>query len=133
MASQQVLIKPQNVSKEVAVNHSGEINRLVLAVVSGLQADNLMRQLTQNGFYFTKVDSWGGMLQEPAVCLLVGVPAARLEKLLEVIRACCQPYRQYVPAQIAAQPDAVALSAMVEAQMGGAVVYTMIVERFAQL
>jgi len=110
---------------------SHPIDRLVILVVSGSQSDQLMRRLRRTQFYFTVIDSTGGMLQEPMVCLLLGIEQWRMTDLLEIVRQCCQPYMHYVPAQMHMPSDVSSLP-MVEAQVGGALVYTMNVERFVQ-
>ncbi len=107
------------------------IDRLVILVVSGSQSDQLMRRLRQEQFYFTIIDSTGGMLQEPMVCLLLGFQQRRMPALLDTVRQCCKPHTQYIPAQMHMPSDVRSLS-MVEAQVGGALVYAMDVEQFIQ-
>ena len=110
----------------------GSVNQLLVIIVSGLQADKLMKQLTQQGFYFTKIDSSGGMLQESMVCLLVGLNNQRVAELLDLIGECCQSYRQYIPTQMSISPDYGHVP-MIEAQVGGATIFSMNIERFEQI
>jgi uncharacterized protein YaaQ len=114
------------------MNSPDRVDRLVILVVSGSQADALMRRLRQERFYFTVIDSTGGMLQEPTVCLLLGFSQGRLPALLEIVRQNCQPRTLYVPAQMRMPGDMGNLP-MVEAQVGGALVYSLNVEQFVQL
>jgi len=107
------------------------VDRLVILVASGAQAEGLMRRLRQERLYFTVIDSTGGMLQEPTVCLLLGFDQARLPILLDIVRRNCQPHTQYVPAQMRMPGDLSGLP-MVEAQVGGALVYALGVEKFIQ-
>lgn len=116
---------------EKSMNSPRSIDRLVILVVSGSQSDQLMRRLRQTQFYFTVIDSTGGMLQEPMVCLLLGIGQTQMADLLDIVHQCCQPYTQYIPAQMHIPSDVSSLP-MVEAQVGGALVYTMNVERFVQ-
>jgi len=108
------------------------INQLVIAVVSGAQAGGLTQRLRAAGFYFTQLDSWGGLLEEPTVCLLIGLDAANRPALIDLIRQCCQVHRQYIPARLDASMLQVQ-PVMIEAEVGGAAVYTVAVERFVQL
>ncbi len=108
------------------------VDQLLFIIVNGLQADKLMKHLIQERFYFTKIDSSGGMLQEPTVCLLVGLKRERLQELNLILQADCRPYRQYIPTQMSMPADYTQVP-MIEAQMGGAVVYSMNVERFVQV
>ncbi len=109
-----------------------EIDQLVIVVVAGSQAGGLTQRLRGGGYYFTQLDSWGSLLEETTVCLLIGLNTTRLPALLAVIRECCQVHRQFIPARL----DASMLQTqpvMIEAEVGGAAVYTFAVERFVQL
>jgi len=108
------------------------IDLLVVLVVSGLQAPQLMDRLSKEQFYFTKLDSFGGVIQESTVCLLFGVNHTRLQLLQGLVNQFCQPVSQYIPAQMVNAPPEYLSMAMVEAKVGGAVLYTMNVERFEQ-
>ncbi len=108
------------------------INQLVIVVVSGVQAGGLMQKLRAAGYYFTQLDSWGGLLEEPTVCLLIGLDAQHRPALLDLIRQCCQVHRQYIPARLDASMLQVQ-PVMIEAEVGGAAIYTVAVERFAQI
>ena len=110
----------------------GVIDQLCVIIVSGSQAVPLMKHLIQNGFYYTIIDSSGGVIQEPMVCLLIGLDSSRLTPLLELVHQNCGPYRQFIPTQMNVQPG-YTQPTMIEAQMGGALVYSMCVERFIQI
>jgi uncharacterized protein YaaQ len=109
-----------------------EVNQLAFVIVSGRQADDLTQHLVQNGFYFTRIDSSGGILQEQTICLLIGFNLARMPVLTRLAEKYCQPYQEYIPAQINLAAGAPPFP-MIEAQSGGALIYTLDVERFAQL
>jgi uncharacterized protein YaaQ len=111
---------------------SGNIDQLAVLVLSGYQADDLMQHLVEARFYFTKIDSSGGLLNEPAVCLLIGFNQSRMPALLALVKKCCRPYTQYIPTQINSQSGYPSMS-MIEAQAGGALIYIINVERFEQL
>jgi uncharacterized protein YaaQ len=108
------------------------VSQLVLAHVAGSQAGELTDRLTRSGFYVTQIDSSGGILYEATVTLLVGLNEARLPQLLEHVRECCRMRRRYVPAQ-AETPLLEVQPMMIEAEVGGATVYVLDVERFVQL
>jgi uncharacterized protein YaaQ len=114
------------------MNSSQSIDRLVILVVIKSQADPLMRRLRQTRFHFTVIDSAGGLIQEPMVCLMLGFGQERLADLLDIVRRCCRPRTRYVPAQMHV-PSEVGNLPMFEAQVGGAMVYSMAVEQFIQL
>jgi uncharacterized protein YaaQ len=107
------------------------VNQLVIVVVSGRQADALMQALRSARFYFTKIDSSAIAFQEATVFLLIGLPSARSGALLGLIEEHCQPHQEYVPVQFTPPAGFPPLS-MIEARVGGALVYRVDVERFEQ-
>lgn len=109
-----------------------EINQLVIVVVSGAQAGGLTHRLRSANFYFTQLDSWGGLLEESTACILIGLNEARLTELKALIHECCQVHRQFIPARLDASMLQVQ-PVMIEAEVGGAAVYTFAVERFVQI
>jgi uncharacterized protein YaaQ len=110
----------------------GNIDRLAILVISGYQAEDLMQHLVEAHINFTKIDSSGGLLNEPAVCLLTGLNNARMPVLLALVKKWCHPFTQYIPTQINSQSGYPSMS-MIETQAGGALIYTLNVERFEQL
>lgn len=108
------------------------VDQLVIATVSGAQAGELTDALTRDGFYVTQVDSSGGILHEATVSLLIGLDQAHLSRLLEHIRERCHTRRRFIPAHVEA-PMLEIQPVMIEAEMGGATVYVLDVERFEQL
>jgi uncharacterized protein YaaQ len=106
------------------------IDQLVIAVVSSQDVGDLAQQLIRDGFYFTRVTSHGGLLSDEIVSLLVGINNSRHAALLDLIRRCCHTRVKYVPAidnsAFQGQP------LMIEAEVGGAIIYTCEVEQFVQ-
>ncbi len=108
------------------------VDQLVIVTVAGPQAGTLTTILTRDGFYVTQADSSGGILREATTWLLVGLDRARLPRLLEHIRECCPTRRQFIAAHAEA-PLLEVQPVMIEAEMGGATIYVLDVERFEQL
>ncbi len=111
---------------------STSLDRLVLLTFSDSQGDLLMKQLTQENFRFTVINTTGGLLQEAVVCLLVGFTHERMPLFLKIVRKYCRVHRKYIPTQGLMPMEQLNLP-MVEAQLGGATIYTMNVERFVQV
>ncbi len=107
------------------------VNQLVVVVVSGRQSEELMHELTKNHFYFTRIDSTGMVFQEPTVFLLIGLNNSRLGPLMSLIERICQPRQEYVPVQFN-PPAGFPPMSMIEARIGGALVYQVDIERFEQ-
>jgi uncharacterized protein YaaQ len=117
--------------KRVCMN-SSPLDRLVILTVFDSQADPLMKQLTLEGFHFTVINSTGGTMQEAVICLLVGFSHERMPVLLEIVRNNCHPYKKFIPTQ-GLMPGELVNIPMLEAQLGGALIYTMNIERFEQI
>jgi uncharacterized protein YaaQ len=110
-----------------------KVDVVVILVASGLQAPQLMDRLSKERFTYTKMDSFGGVIQESTICLLLGVNRARMQQLQDIVNEYCQPVSQYIPAHMVNAPPEYLSMAMVEAKVGGAVLYSMNVERFEQI
>ncbi len=107
------------------------VNQLVLVTVAGEQLGELTERLKQADFYFTQVDR-GGLFQEIPVSLLIGLDRASLPRLLAVVRETCRTRRRFIPTQ-AEVPWLEGVGMVIEAEVGGATIYALDVERFEQL
>lgn len=111
---------------------TGTVDKLVIATVSGSRADAVTNSLVEEGFYITQLDSSGGIMYESTVTLLIGLSQVHLPRLLEHLREHCRTRRRPIPVHV----DAYGLEAqpvMIEAEVGGANIYVLDVERFEQL
>jgi uncharacterized protein YaaQ len=107
------------------------VDKIYVVSVSGETVSSLREQLVQNGFYFTQIESSGGIIQKESVSLLIGINQARMGELQQLIQRVCKRRRTYVPART----ETVVLQThplMIEAELGGALVYSLDVERFEQ-
>ncbi len=108
------------------------VNRLVIVNVAGSQVGQLTQRLARDRFYVTEINSHWGFFYEATVTLLIGLEEKRLPQLLQHIRECCHTRSQFLPAHAEA-PFLEVQPVMIEAQVGGATVYVLAVERFEQL
>jgi uncharacterized protein YaaQ len=108
------------------------IDHLAILLVSGHQSSKLQDRLIEEGFALTEIDSFGGVLQEPTKCLLVGMNRDQMASLLEMVRQCCKPFRRFLPVQVGLS-EGLANLPMVEVQLGGAIIYLLNVERFERI
>lgn len=109
---------------------SDSVDQLVIATVAGAQVGVLTDRLLRDGFHVTQV-SRGSVFDELPVSLVVGLNHGRLPLLLDHVRECCHTRLRYLPSQFDA--STVPAMAMIEVEVGGAVVYVLPVERFEQL
>jgi uncharacterized protein YaaQ len=107
-------------------------DRLAILNISGAQESALFTHLTRAKFTFTVINSTGGMIAEPMVCLLVGFNNSRISTLLDIVRKNCRSYRKFIPAAGYMQGEMTSLPFM-EAELGGAQFFLMNVERFEQI
>jgi uncharacterized protein YaaQ len=107
------------------------VNQLIFLTAAASQVGDLTDRLTRDNFHFTHINQ-SGFFDEAAVSLLIGLDKARWPQLLEHVRAACHVRRHFIPANLEA-PPLVLQTTLVEAEVGGAVVYALDVERFEQL
>ncbi|HET7075973.1 MAG TPA: cyclic-di-AMP receptor [Chloroflexia bacterium] len=108
--------------------------KLVIVVIQGQDIGAVRRALPAAGFGMTEVDSLGGFLRENNVTLLIGTEESRLADLWRLLAENCLTRTEYIsPFQPAYGPGDVFLPRPVEVQVGGATVWVVDVERFANL
>lgn len=110
---------------------SNTVNLLVVVVVYGRQAEDLMQGLNRENIYFTKFESSEMVFQERIYCLMIGLNNARLSNLMGLVEHYCQPREEYVPVQLNLPANFPPMP-MIEARVGGALVYVVEIERFEQ-
>jgi uncharacterized protein YaaQ len=115
--------------RNAIVTQDEQTDRLVVVIASIEQSNQLSQELIQQDFYFTRVDNASGLIVDAAVCLLVGIPHDRMTRLTRLIKECCEPRVKFIPARLANQAMQIP-PVMIEAQVGGATVYTFEVEHF---
>jgi uncharacterized protein YaaQ len=113
------------------MSSSSTIDLLFIISVANEQAGELSQRLVRAGFYFTRVESSGGLLEKSTVSLLVGIPADRREALMKLVRACCSTRRTYITAR-SEQPLIQGQPLMIEAEISGATISVLEVDHFEQ-
>lgn len=108
------------------------VDQLAIITAFETQVSTLIERLTREGFYVTQVNTSGGLLYEARISLLVGLSHGRLPDLLTHLREDCETQVRFVSTAgegfvLASQPM------MLEAEVGGAMVYVLDVEHFEQL
>jgi uncharacterized protein YaaQ len=105
------------------------INLLAIIILEKEQFGELTRKLVANHFYFTEMDSSGAFLQRATSTLLVGINASRYDELVNLVQKCCKRRRIYIPANM--EPTLLQSNPlMVEAEVGGASIFAIEIERF---
>ena len=63
--------------------------KLITAILSKYDSDEVCKALTEGGFYFTKLASSGGFLSSGNTTVLIGVEAKKVKKCMSIIKAHC--------------------------------------------
>ncbi len=73
--------------------------KLVVAVVQKENSDAVVNAVMDAGYRLTRIDTAGGFLRRGNATLLIGVEASRLNDVLALIHANCQPRNEPDPIQ----------------------------------
>ncbi|HYH11717.1 MAG TPA: cyclic-di-AMP receptor [Thermomicrobiales bacterium] len=107
--------------------------KLVIAVVQGKDADDLLSALVAEGYRATQVNSSGGFLRESNVTLLIGVDDSDVPKVQRIIQENCHSRTHFVnPLMPIVEPGESLLPAPVEVPIGGATVFVVGIQRFVR-
>ena len=104
--------------------------KLLIIIVSDVDADALIQKLVERGYPATKVSSTGGFLRRGNVTVLSGVDGSDVENVLALVRQECQARTEFVPAQALPFPESILPAEPVQVRVGGAIVFVIPVERF---
>ena len=108
--------------------------KLVIAIVSTGDLDELLRRMSAKGYRATVVDQRGGFLRQGNVTLLVGVQEALVADVLKLIDGCCRTRQSYAnPAMPMVEPGEFFISQPVETVDGGAVCFVLNIERYERI
>lgn len=102
---------------------------LIIAIIQHRDLDELRRHLTEAGFSFTHVASYGGFLMESNDTLFIAVDEGQVEAVLGIIQECCHARTRYLsPISPMLETGGLFPPAPVEVQVGGAHVFVMPIE-----
>ncbi len=105
--------------------------KLILAIVNNEDVSRLTERLTEAGIRATRVASTGGFLRQGNTTFMMGVPAARVDEVLSIIRETCRRRTRYVnPLPPAAMGEEFITTHPLEVEVGGAIVFVLPIERF---
>jgi uncharacterized protein YaaQ len=112
---------------------NSNIDTLVIANIANEQIPLLIKELNKLRFYFTRIDSSGGLLYLSTSTLLIGIRKERYEKLMDLLHTYCKKQRTHIATQTQMethfQPSH---PIIIEAETGGASILTLVVEHFEQ-
>ncbi len=103
--------------------------KLLIVIASDADAEKLIDKLVARGYPATKVSSTGGFLRRGSATILSGIHAADVDVVMEIIRAECKSRVEMAPALAMPLPG-IYPTPPTELRVGGAIIFTLPVERF---
>ncbi|HEU0164555.1 MAG TPA: cyclic-di-AMP receptor [Thermomicrobiales bacterium] len=108
--------------------------KLVIAVVQGTDAEELLKAVTARGFRATQINSTGGFLRESNVTLMIGVQEEYVSEVRELVCQNCHSRTRFVnPLMPIIEPGEFYVPSPVEVLVGGATIFVVPVERYERL
>lgn len=105
--------------------------KLLIAVVEDDDAPKLIKALTENNYYSTKLASTGGFLLQGNTTLLIGVENDLVDPALEIIEKNCTRRKKILPHTPTEIPTAINIP--IEIEVGGATVFVVDAKEFHKL
>jgi NhaP-type Na+/H+ or K+/H+ antiporter/uncharacterized protein YaaQ len=107
-------------------NHA--IDRLMAAVIQEQDVENAISSLSKVGVLFTRLPSSGGFLGRHNTTLMIGLTHGQITAVVESLSQSCRKRVEYLPTMPEGLPGVVAVP--IPVTVGGATIFTFIVERF---
>jgi uncharacterized protein YaaQ len=100
--------------------------KLVMSIVNGDDAGQLVSALTGAGYRATTISTTGGFLRQGNATIFVGTEDDKVPHVLRLIRENCHTRRQFVnPLPPVMEPGEMYMPTPVEVQVGGATVFVL--------
>lgn len=105
--------------------------KMITAIISKKDTDEVCRALTEAGYYFTRMASSGGFLSWGNTTLLIGTGGDGVKPAIEVIRTHCSKRVENVQASMPLPSHSATVPA--EVVVGGATIFVTEVEQFEKI
>ena len=106
--------------------------KLVLAIINPDESGTVMKNLSKQGFYFTRLNTSGSLLKSGNVTLISAVEDEQLDDLINVYRKFSRQRTQTVT-PYADFSDLFTSGKPVEVNIGGATIMVLEISRFEKL
>lgn len=104
---------------------------LMIAVVQAQDAEAAEEAFLEGEFKVTRLPSTGGFLGRRNATLLIGLPCARIEEALEILRKICRERTEYIAVPLESAP--LPMPTPTPITIGGATVFILDIERFEEV
>ena len=102
--------------------------KMVFAILAQDDSGPVCANLSQRGFYSTKLATTGGFLQSDNVTLMIGVDDDKVQLVIDIIREYSHSRTEAVPALQSSDP-----SRPSHVVVGGATIFVVPVDRFEKV
>ncbi len=106
------------------------INRLMTAIIQEQDVENATDALGKLGVHITRLASTGGFLGRRNTTLLIGLSAGQEESIVRTLAQTCRRRVEYVATPIEGSP--LPFPSPTPITVGGAIIFTIDVERFVE-
>jgi uncharacterized protein YaaQ len=106
--------------------------KLIMAVVSSDDSNNLIKALTGEGYAVTKLATTGGFLSSSNTTLIIGIDDVKVDAVLKIIEEKSKKRKTVVPTS-ASYGVGVYTAFPTDIEVGGATVFVLNVERFEKI
>ena len=108
--------------------------KLVIAMVQDDDALDLVDEITEAVFSFTKLESTVGFLKAGNTTLIIGVEKDKVQAVIDVVEDVCKTRKQVIttPTPITGNVD-MYMSYPIEIEVGGATIFVIDVDQFIKI
>lgn len=107
--------------------------KMIMAIISSEDADDLVYELNQHSFFVTKLSTVGGFLKKKSTTLMLGVDDDRVDDAITIIKKMSGQRQQIVytpPTMQGTNYPSVNINIPMNVQVGGATIFVLNVESF---
>ncbi|MBP3938048.1 MAG: cyclic-di-AMP receptor [Clostridia bacterium] len=106
--------------------------KLIIAIINSDDSQNVLSEITKEGFYATKLSTTGGFLRAGNLTLLMGVEDDKVDFLLDILRTNCKK-REEITSVTPSFGSGMIPTIPVKITVGGATVFVLDVEQFYKM
>lgn len=106
--------------------------KLILAIVSNDDANNLIKALSKAKYQTTKLATTGGFLSKGNSTIITGCEDEQVEEVMDIISKESRKHEEFIPSTMPLHSGEM-LAAPIKVTVGGATVFVLNVEDFKKL
>lgn len=111
--------------------------KMIFAIVRSSDADHVVRHLSREGYFVTRLSSEGGFLRQGNVTLMSGVQDDQVDRVIEIVKKECGPHQRVtVNVPHVSESGAIvnyAAAAPMTVELGGATIFVVDITRFERI